>query len=153
MPTSPTPTPTPVVTGYTNQDAGGCNCCGMCIACLGCALPGSDLTVSGPSTASASLIFQRYPGYCFWSTGCFRANLANTLWQAFNLMCNPTCTYIRVGFFGNSSCSGTESGYSEWNCPSDCLDTNSHGGGITSFTCSPLSITYEDGGLTWVITL
>ena len=122
MPPTPTPTPTPTLGGYTFGDFGGCNCKTPCTPCN---LPATNQTMTASySGGSVTLTWNAGSGQWLGAV-VIGGNLG-----AIGVNC--------IGGAGMVVLLHIQIGLSDYIC------SNTVGnGGITSYTCDPLSITAD----------
>jgi hypothetical protein len=133
----PTPTPTPRANSYTFQDPGACNC-GYPVSCTPCNLP------TGTAEPTCTVSWSGGSATLTWDAGA-------GAWKS-SLTFAQTCTFGSVVYhwteivFGCNllSASGLsiECGFFyQLGVGLACYGTNS-GGNISSYTCSPFSVTF-----------
>jgi hypothetical protein len=124
------------IVGFSG-DGTGCGCCsggGGMITCSPCGLPASDLTISwvnaftGPG--SATLVYSNPGGINQWVSGCAEG-------VVYQLYCTGSTIELRVVYCLSGECP---------TCPTNYC-SNLRGAPfaltLTSYTCSPLSLTFE----------
>jgi hypothetical protein len=116
----PTPAPTPTTTGYTFQDPGQCNCCDP-VPCSPCDLPCTTETMTGSYSGGSMTLA--------WNAGASE-------WQGSVGVGGGVFYGMQIGCAG-----GNIEAHLSQNIPGATCGLST--AKLTSFTCSPLSLTFD----------